>query len=62
MYRQRQSLRTRASRELHSQPLLTGPGLCVLSGYFGVQDWRVFLPSNDGEARIQDQSHRRACP
>jgi hypothetical protein len=60
MTRQRQLLRTRASRELHSQPLLTR--LCVVGGYFGVQDWRVILPSNDGEARIQDQSHRRACP
>jgi hypothetical protein len=60
MLLQRQSLRTRASRELHSQPLLTG--LCIGSGYVGVLDSRVFLPSNDGEARIQDQSHRRACP
>jgi hypothetical protein len=60
MLQQWQSLRTRTSRELHSQPLLTG--LCIVAGYFGVQDWRVLLPSNDGEARIQDQSHRRACP
>jgi hypothetical protein len=62
MFKQRPSLRTRASRELHSQPLLTGLGLRAAAGYVGVLDWRVFLPSNDGDARIQDQSHRRACP
>jgi hypothetical protein len=62
MYQQRQSLPTRTSRVLHSQPLLTGFGFRVVADYFGVLDWRVFLPSNDGEARIQDQSHRRACP
>ncbi len=59
MLQQRQSLPTRAARELNSQPLLTRGGLCVLAGYRA--DWHVAIPSFDGNYQL-DQSLRRACP